>query len=289
MNHLINQPIRVAAKKRFSGRFIHLIITSILLTTLCTCASVPHSGRRQFNMISDRQLNSLGAKAFSEVVDKEPESQDKRLKAIVSRVAERVGKAAESMDKPNFDWEVRLVENDTPNAFCLPGGKIVVYTGMLKYAKNEAGLAAIVAHEVAHAVARHGGERLSQKLALHGALAVGEEALKNKDGSVSGTGRLVLGALGIGGTVGVLLPYSRIHELEADQIGQMYMAKAGYDPAESVRVWDRLSRIKKPPIPVWLSTHPADAERVRKLRESLPDAEKIYQETPRKYGLGSLL
>jgi predicted Zn-dependent protease len=240
-------------------------------------------------MISDRQLNALGAKAFSDVVDKERESKDKRLKAIVSRVAERVGKAAESMDKPDFAWEVRLVDKDTPNAFCLPGGKIVVYTGMLKYAKNEAGLAAVVAHEVAHAVARHGGERLSQKLALHGAIAVGEEALKKKDGRVSGTGRLVLGALGLGGTVGVLLPYSRVHELEADQIGQMYMAKAGYDPAESVRLWIRMSKINKPPIPEWLSTHPADGERVRKLKESLPDAEKVYRDTGKRFGLGSLL
>lgn len=265
------------------------IVLLALIAAIAACASVPHTGRRQFNMISDTRLNALAAKAFNEVTEKEPESKDERLTSVVKRVTQRISQAAESLDRPGFNWDVRVIEKEDPNAFCLPGGKIVVNTGIARYAKNEAGLAAILAHEVAHATARHGGERLSQKTLLDGAMAVGGEAIKDKDGTVSERGRLILSALGLGGVVGVILPYSRIHEFEADRIGQLYMAKAGYDPAESVRVWDRLSRIKKPPIPVWLSTHPADQDRVRKLREFLPDARKLYEDAATKYGQGSLL
>ncbi len=241
------------------------------------------------NFVSDEQLNKLGLKAFNEVVDNEPISDNKRLKAIVKRVAERVGKAAEKVDNPGFDWEVVVIDKDDPNAFCLPGGKIVVYEGIAKYARNEAGLAAVVGHEVAHAVARHGGERLSQDLALKGALTLGGHVLKKKDGRLDAKSRLILAALGVGAVVGVVLPYSRVHEYEADRIGAIYMALAGYDPQESVRLWERMSKIKKPPLPIWLSTHPPSTERLRKLREFLPDARKYYEEAPKKYGRGSLL
>jgi predicted Zn-dependent protease len=160
---------------------------------------------------------------------------------------------------------------------------------MIPYARNEAGLAAVIAHETAHAVARHGGERVSQQLALKGAMSAGGEILKKEDGSLDTKARVALGALGMGGTIGVVLPYSRVHEFEADRIGQIYMAAAGYDPSEAARLWDRLSKIKKPPIPVWLSTHPADEERVRKLREFLPEAQKYYAQAPTKFGVGTPL
>jgi len=240
-------------------------------------------------MVSDSSLNALALKAFNEVIENEPESKDERLKSIVKRVTRRISEAAEATDGPGFQWDVRVIDKDVPNAFCLPGGKIVVFSGIAPYAKNEAGLAAVIAHEVAHAVARHGGERLSQKLALRGALAIGGEAIKRKQGKLDDKSRLILGALGLGGVVGVILPYSRIHEFEADRIGQIYTARAGYDPKEAIRLWDRMSKIKKPPIPVWLSTHPATEDRVRKLREFLPDAQKYYGEASKRHGLGSLL
>ncbi len=265
------------------------VLFLLVLVSAVACASVPHTGRRQFNIVSDSQMNQFALKAFQQLVETEPESSDERLKKMVKRVAGRVSKAAETIDRPKFDWDVRLIEKDIPNAFCLPGGKIVVYTGILPYAQNEAGLAAIIAHEVAHAVARHGGERMSQQLALKGAVLAGGEILKKKDGKIDRKTKMLLGALGLGATVGVILPYSRTHEFEADQIGQMYMARAGYDPAQAVRLWRRMSKIKKPPIPVWLSTHPADDDRVRKLREHLPEARKHYSEAPVKYGRGSLL
>jgi predicted Zn-dependent protease len=237
-------------------------------------------------MVSDSQMNALALKAYQEVVAKEPEATDKRFTTIVRRVTDRVSRAAEVVDKPNFKWEVRVVDKDVPNAFCLPGGKIVVFTGLMPYVKNEAGLAAVIAHEMAHAVARHGAERLSQQLAVRGAVSVGGEIMKKEDGNLDGAARLLLGALGMGGTIGVILPYSRVHEFEADRIGQIYMARAGYDPAEAVRLWGRMSKINKPPIPVWLSTHPADEDRVKKLHEFLVDAQKFYGEAPTKYGLG---
>jgi len=275
--------------KRPGESIIRWVLLCVLIVLVVGCASVPHTGRRQLNIVSDSQLNSLALKAFNEITAKEPESKDQRLKEIVRRVADRVSKAAEDIDQPGFDWEVRLIDKDVPNAFCLPGGKIVVYTGLVPFAKNEAGLAAVIAHEVAHAVVRHGGERLSQQVALQGALSVGGEILRNKDGSLDKRSQLILGAMGMGAALGVVLPYSRTHEFEADRIGQIYMARAGYDPAESVRLWERMSKIKKPPIPVWLSTHPADEDRVRKLREMLPDGRKYYDEAPSKHGTGTLL
>ncbi|MBI5571987.1 MAG: M48 family metallopeptidase [Desulfomonile tiedjei] len=258
----------------------------VVLAMISACATVPHTGRNQFNMVSDAQLNELALKVFDEIGSKEPASTDKRLGEIVKRVVDRVSKAAESLDGPAFKWDIRVIDKDIPNAFCLPGGKIVVYSGIVPYAKNEAGLAAVVAHEVAHAVARHGGERLSQKLALRGAITAGGEVLKGKDGKLDPKVQMALGALGMGATIGVVLPYSRLHELEADRIGQIYLAKAGYDPATAIDLWDRMSKIKKPPIPVWLSTHPADEERVEKLRESLPETQKYYDAATAKYGRG---
>ncbi len=287
MNYLINQLIRRVRHVR-AGHAVSLLLVLCALVT--SCASVPHTGRRQFNFISDRQLNAIGLEAYREVVNKEQQVDEKRLQAIVERVANRVSKAAEAIDHPDFEWKATLIDKEEPNAFCLPGGKIVVNTGILPYAENEAGLAAIIAHEVAHAVARHGAERLSQKLALRGAMVLGGHMLnRDKGGELDRKSKMILSALGMGATVGVLLPYSRLHEHEADRIGQIFMAAAGYDPAEAVQLWSRMAKIKKPPIPVWLSTHPADAERIAKLREFLPDAAKYYQEAPEKYGKGVAL
>ncbi len=240
-------------------------------------------------MVPDNRLDGLGSQAFSEIIAHEPASKDGRLIDIVKKVTSRVSKASEAMDKPGFNWDVRVIDRDNPNAVCLPGGKIIVHSGLVPYAKNEAGLAAIIAHEISHAVARHSGERLSQQVALHGTIDIGKEMLKQKEGKLDNKTKLLLGALGLGGTLGIVLPYSRIHELEADRIGQLYMARAGYDPAEAVHIWERMSKVTKPPIPIWLSTHPADEERVRKLREFLPEAEKIYSEAQVKYGIGSPL
>jgi predicted Zn-dependent protease len=289
MNPLKDQFMWYMAQRKPSRRRLLRLVPIILAFVAVACASVPHTGRRQFNVVSDEKLNALGLKVFDEIVMKEPQSKNERVNASVKKVADNVIKAAERTDRPKFDWKVAIIEDDTPNAFCLPGGKIVVCTGILPHAKNEAGLAAIIAHEIAHAVTKHGAERLSQKLALEGALSIGGEVLRGEDGAISTGTKLTLSALGMGGTVGIILPYSRTHEFEADRIGQIYMAAAGYDPEESVRLWDRMSKIKKPPIPIWLSTHPADADRIKKLKEFLPDAMKYYRDAATKYGVGGSL
>jgi predicted Zn-dependent protease len=270
-------------------RIRQIVISFALIISMLGCATVPHTGRRQLNMVSDQQLDALALKAFNEVMTKEQECKDPRINEMVRRVSDRINKAAEAVDKPGFKWDVRVIDKDVPNAFCLPGGKIVVFTGIIPYVKNEAGLAAVIGHEVAHAVARHGGERMSQQLALKGAVTAGGEILKNEDGNLDAKSKIILGALGMGGTIGVILPYSRIHEVEADRIGQLYMAAAGYDPAECARLWERMAKINKPPVPVWLSTHPPEDERIRKLNEHLPDARKLYDKSPTRYGIGSPL
>lgn len=258
-----------------------------LISFIAACATVPHTGRKQLNLVSDKDLDALGARAYSELLVREPTSKDEKVNQLVQRVADQVSKAAENVDHPGFDWKVHVVDKDIPNALCLPGGKIVVYTGILQYVKNEAGLATIIGHEIAHAVARHGGERLSQQLALQGISSIGAEIFKDKEGKLDNKTKAVLGALGLGATVGVLLPYTRTHELEADRIGLLYMAKAGYDPAESIHLWERMGKVDKPPIPVWLSTHPTDKERIQNLRELLPGAKQNYDKAPVKYGAGA--
>lgn len=291
MNLPNNQGIRLRNSEPMDvGRAMFKALSILaLLCFLSHCASVPHTGRRQFNIVSDEKLEQVSMKAFEEISKESEPITDKRMNRILDRVAKRISLAAEAIDDPGFDWKCKLIEKDTPNAFCLPGGKIVVFSGMFKYARNEAGLAAVVGHEVAHAVARHGAERLSQRLALKGALTIGEGALLGESGKLSRRAEIILGALGMGATVGVILPYSRLHELEADKIGQVYMAAAGYDPDESLKLWKRFAKAAKPPVPPWLSTHPPDEERIERLKENLPVAKKYYEEANPRHGRGVML
>ncbi len=265
------------------------ILLCFILSFLISCATVPHSGRRQLNFVSDQQLDSLGAQAFKEIISREPISEDKQLTKAVKQVADRITKVADETDNPGFDWQFKLIDRDVPNAFVLPGGRVVIYKGILPLAKNEAGLAAIIGHEVAHAVARHGAERLSQQLTLKGITTIGSEIFRSNDGNLDAKSRAIIGALGFGATVGVILPFSRTHELEADKIGQIYMAKAGYDPEEAVRLWKRMGELNKGSIPVWLSTHPPDEERLDSLRERLPEARKLYGQAKERFGVGATL
>ncbi len=202
MNYLINQAMSGAVTGKPSLWMWRISWSLSLLCLLISCATVPHSGRRQFNMVPDNRLDGLGLQAFNEIIAHEPASKDGRLIDIVKNVTSRVTKAAEAMDKPGFNWDVRVIDRDNPNAVCLPGGKIIVHSGIVPYAKNEAGLAAIMAHEIAHAVARHSGERLSQQVALRDAIDIGREMLKQKEGKLDYKTKVLLGALGLGGTLG---------------------------------------------------------------------------------------
>lgn len=236
------------------------------------CESVPITGRSQLQLISEQQETALGLQAYQDVLKKEKVSNDPALNAMVRRVGTRI---AAVTGKTDYQWEFKVIENDKQmNAFCLPGGKVAVYTGILPVTRDEAGLAAVIGHEVAHAVARHGGERVSQQLVAEGitaALVIGTQD--------SGRANLYAGLLGLGATVGVLLPYSRLQESEADRLGMIYMAKAGYDPAAARELWVRMSeagrgRGKPPEI---LSTHPADATRIRQIEQWLPEARQHYR------------
>ncbi|HPD29041.1 MAG TPA: M48 family metallopeptidase [Phycisphaerae bacterium] len=244
------------------------------------CSTVAETGRKQIMLVSAEQEQRLGLDAYQEVLAKEKRSSDPRMTAIVERVGRRIAAVA---NRPDFQWEFALLESDQVNAFCLPGGKIAVYTGLLPIARNEAGLAVVVGHEVAHAVARHGGERLSQRLSaeiIQELLATG----LSRASPMVRTGALQ--AFGIGTNVGVLLPYSRTHETEADQIGLMYAARAGYDPREALALWQRMEAAGKNRPPEFLSTHPREARRIERLGKLMPQAMKAYEASPHRYGLG---
>ncbi|MDP2793883.1 MAG: M48 family metallopeptidase [Sulfurisoma sp.] len=249
-------------------------ILSILLATLtlAACQNVPITGRSQLQMISEGAEASLGLSAYQDVLQKEKLSHDPRLNELVTRVGSRIAAATGRTD---YKWEFRVIDNDKlANAFCLPGGKVAVYTGILPVTQDEAGLAAVIGHEVAHAIARHGGERMSQQLLIEGvALAAAVSAKDERKGELYAT------LLGVGATFGILLPYSRLHESEADRMGLIYMAKAGYDPRAARDFWLRMAANdgKKGKPPEWLSTHPADDKRIRQIEQWLPEALSHYR------------
>jgi predicted Zn-dependent protease len=200
---------------------------------------------------------------------------------MVKRVGNRIAAVA---DRPDYEWEFRLIADQTQNAFCMPGGKVAMYEGMLPICEDEAGVATVMAHEVAHALARHGGERMSQSLAIDRAKIVAEKVTGIY---APGKEQLVMMAYGAGSQYGVLLPFSRKHELEADRIGILLMAQAGYDPHAAPRLWKKFNSVKGGTGPAeFFSTHPSDLRRVEELNEILPEATNLYQAATAKLGLG---
>ncbi len=235
----------------------------------------PETGATAYVALAPEQEEELGLQAFQQVLNESNVVQSGREVELVKRVARRLTSVVDE-GSAKFNWMVTVVDNPQVNAFCLPGGKIVVYTGILPVAQNEAGLATVMGHEIAHATSRHGAQRMFQG----GALQI---ALGGLQGSMSGMDpqaqRVLMGLMGAGAQFGVLLPFGRGHELEADKIGLYYMSRAGYDPRESVRFWQRMTEAAgggKPP--EMLSTHPADTTRIDQLEELLPKALEIYQQ-----------
>jgi len=258
-------------------RFLPVLAVCLLLFSGCT--TTPVSGRQALILVPLSQEMALGAQAYQEVLKKETLSRDPDQTAVVQRVGRRIASVS---SMPNLPWEFTLIESKQQNAFALPGGKTAVYTGILPVCANEAGLAAVMGHEIAHVIARHGAQRLTQDMLI--GLGMTAAAISMADRSQRG---LILGALGLGVTLGVSLPFSRSMEAEADEIGLIYMARAGYDPDEAERFWVRFAKMKQgPQPPEFLSTHPADSTRIRKIRALLPRARAIYQRNPNQYGLG---
>jgi len=242
---------------------------------MAACANAPYTGRKQVLMVSQAQELSLGYQAFEQVKGRSRPAQDPALQERAQRVGWRIARAA---DRPDFKWEFVVFENDkVANAFCLPGGKVGIYTGLFKYVHSDADLAAIIAHEAAHVLARHAGERLSQnRLAQMGGLALGV-GLAAAGTNPVGSQAAMLG-YGLGSQVGVLLPYNRLQESEADKIGLILMAKAGYDPELALSFWERFATAKRDrnQTPQFLSSHPSDATRIQSIRTSLVEARRYY-------------
>ncbi len=239
---------------------------------LSGCGNVPVTGRSQLQMVSEQQEIKMGLTSFKEILGKEKLDMDPVVNARVQHIGQRIAAATGRTD---YQWEFKVIDNDkTLNAFCLPGGKVAVYTGLLPVVQDDAGLAAVIAHEVAHAIARHGGERLSQEMVVAG-LTVATVVATND----SPQRDLYAGLLGAGAAVGILLPYSRLHESEADRMGLVYMAKAGYDPRAALGLWQRMAAVSKGKSkpPEWLSTHPADETRIKEIERWLPEALNHYR------------
>ena len=235
------------------------------------CATTPYTRRSQLILISAEQETKLGAQAYQEVLAK---SRIERSSAVVQPI-EAVGqRIARVVNRPDFHWQFTVINDPKQqNAFALPGGKVAVYTGILPVAQTTAGLAVVLGHEIGHVVARHGAERMSQGLVAQ----VGGSML----GALLGGGpsaNMVLAAYGLGAQLGVLLPFSRTQESEADHIGLVYMARAGYNPREAVAFWKRMVRASKgKEPPEFASDHPSDKHRVERIKEWLPEAEHAYK------------
>lgn len=260
-----------------------IILSSVLaLFLLIGCATTPESDSSALILIPFSQEVAMGDQAYQDILKKEKLSTDKRLAAIVERVGIRLAKVS---SMPDLKWEFNLIESEQQNAFALPGGKVAIYTGILPMCKTEAGLAAVMGHEIAHAIARHGAQRISQQLLITSALGAASVSMTDSSNKSA-----ILAALGLGATYGITLPYSRGNESEADQIGLTYMARAGYDPKEAVQFWTRFAEAKQgPKPPEILSTHPADSTRIKNLSELLGSATKEYQASKNKYGMGENL
>jgi len=269
-------------------RWVTLIMLLVLLggssLILSGCETNPYTGRSQLLMTSVSQEMQLGTQAYQQVKSdpKVHQSQDPREIEPVKRVAARIIEAAKRSKyaeiAKEFQWEVTVIKDDkTMNAFALPGGKIAVYTGIFPVAKTEAGLAAVLGHEVTHALARHGGERMSESEATNVTLqAVG--AVVGASGMNAMLSQGAMAALGAGAQVGVLLPFSRAHESEADYIGILLAADAGYDPRESIHLWERMAQLTTGGGPSeFLSTHPGHETRIVQLKKWMPEAMGIYQ------------
>lgn len=254
------------------------------LLSMLGCETNPYTGRHQLVMTSVAEEMTMGAQAYQQVKSdpKMQQSKDSREIEPVKRVAARIIEAAKRSKyaemAQQFQWEVTVIKDDkTMNAFALPGGKIAVYTGIFPVAKTEAGLAAVLGHEVVHALARHGAERMSQGQLTSAALQVAGAAI-GASGSNPMLSQAAMAALGAGVQVGVLLPFSREHESEADYIGILLAADAGYDPRESVHLWERMEQMSTGGGPTeFLSTHPGHETRIQQLKKWMPEAMTIYQ------------
>lgn len=261
-----------------------IISLSGLAMLASSCSEVAITGRKQLNLVPDAYMNSMSFQSYSEFISQNKLSADSANTQMVKNVGRKIQKAVEQYCAENnmagqlsgYKWEFNLVEDPNINAWCMSGGKVVVYTGILPVTKNEAGLATVMGHEIAHAFAKHGAERMTQGLLVEmGGMAL-DKALASRPAE---TKNLLLRSYGVGTQYGILLPYSRTHESEADRLGLIFMAMAGYNPNEALGFWQRMSALKQGTAPPeLLSTHPADSTRIRNIKELIPEAMRYYKQ-----------
>ena len=244
-----------------------------LLLLAAACQTVPVTGRRELLLLPESSEQQMGLTSYQEVLKKSKISSNPAQNDQVTRVGRRI---AEATGRTDYQWEFKVVEDNQANAFCLPGGKVVVYTGILPITRDDAGLAVVLGHETAHAVARHGGERLSQGLLVQTGLTATQAALANRDPLVV---QSVTALLGAGATVGLMLPWGRAQESEADHLGLVYMARAGYHPSAARDFWVRMQEASKGQQrpPQFLSTHPSSETRIQQLEGWMPEALAEYK------------
>jgi len=254
----------------------------IALLILAACATVPVTGRKQLSIIPAGQLQAMSYAQYDEVIQSSRLSDDREATAMIKRVGARIQASVErymaeqglSNQLDGYAWEFNLIESDQVNAWCMPGGKVAFYTGILPVCQDEAGVAVVMGHEVAHAIADHGGERMSHGMMTQlGGMAL-NEALASKPEQ---TRQLAMTAFAVGAQYGAMLPYSRLHESEADHMGLIFMAMAGYDPRTAPAFWERMSALGGQKPPEFLSTHPSDATRIRELEAAMPEAMGYYR------------
>jgi predicted Zn-dependent protease len=259
-----------------------LFVVLIMALLIQFCSLVPLTGRRQLSLVSDADMLSTSFVQYDQFLKENKLSKNTAQTNMVKTVGRRIQNAVTTYLAQNnlsqtlngFAWEFNLIESQEVNAWCMPGGKVVVYSGILPVTQNETGLAVVMGHEIAHAVAKHSNERMSQALVAQLGGQTLAAALQQKPQK---TQEIWMSLFGVGVQIGAMLPYSRLQESEADHLGLIFMAMAGYDPNSAIAFWQRMSQIAGAKPPEFLSTHPSDENRIRKIKSEIPEAMKYYK------------
>ncbi len=247
----------------------------VAATVVLGCTSVPGTSRERLNFVSSARMDRMGQETFAELTRDgsiDQGSMPRRVRAIGRRVVQSARAMYPEAGLPSR-WEIVVLEDETPNAFALPGGRIGVHSGMVELAESDDALAIVLGHEVGHVLAEHAAERMSHAMLVSGGLAIGGAALSDQDEE---TRRLIMAALGAGASLGVMLPYSRLHESEADELGLYIAANAGFDPRAAIPLWTRMGREGGERLE-FLSTHPVAASRINDFRKIMPHAMALYR------------
>ncbi|MGL5682395.1 MAG: M48 family metallopeptidase [Marinifilaceae bacterium] len=258
----------------------YLILNCTLLALLLlSCQTVPLTGRKQLIFYPDSEIVQASAAQYGSFLKENKLSTNAQNNARITEIGTRIAKAVEVYMKQqgledrlaNFDWDFKLVQSNDVNAWCMPGGKVVFYEGILPYCQTDDGIAVVMGHEIAHAVARHSNERMSQQMLLEAGNALAAVALQNKP---TLTQQAISAAVGLGANYGVVLPFSRKHEYEADELGLIFMTMAGYNPQEAITFWSRMAQSGGAKPAEFMSTHPSDVHRIEQLQQLMPQMEK---------------